>query len=119
MRRAAQANWSRLPNHNPPRFYTAWVIRHRGDPAASPAISAVTPKAEVNSERWAATLAVERLAWQVVEQLVDQVDERSVVEGVVVDTSSSTYSSMVGSNARRRAVAISAARWPSECRLSP
>ena len=27
MRRAAQANWSRLPNHNPPRFYTAWVIR--------------------------------------------------------------------------------------------
>jgi hypothetical protein len=26
MRRAAQANWSRLPNHNPPRFYTAWVI---------------------------------------------------------------------------------------------
>jgi hypothetical protein len=27
MRRAAQANWSRLPNHNPPRFYTAWVNR--------------------------------------------------------------------------------------------
>jgi hypothetical protein len=27
MRRAAQANWSRLPNHNPPRFYTAWVRR--------------------------------------------------------------------------------------------
>ena len=27
MRRAAQANWSRLPNHNPPRFYTAWVKR--------------------------------------------------------------------------------------------
>jgi hypothetical protein len=27
MRRAAQANWSRLPNHNPRRFYTAWVIR--------------------------------------------------------------------------------------------
>jgi hypothetical protein len=27
MRRAAQANWSRLPNHNPPRFYTAWVSR--------------------------------------------------------------------------------------------
>ncbi|MEA2811489.1 MAG: hypothetical protein QOJ17_5630 [Rhodospirillaceae bacterium] len=27
MRRAAQANWSRLPNHNPPHFYTAWVIR--------------------------------------------------------------------------------------------
>jgi hypothetical protein len=26
MRRAAQVNWSRLPNHNPPRFYTAWVI---------------------------------------------------------------------------------------------
>ena len=25
MRRAAQANWSRLPNHNPPRFYTAWT----------------------------------------------------------------------------------------------
>ena len=29
MRRAAQANWSRLPNHNPPRFYTAWVKRVR------------------------------------------------------------------------------------------
>ena len=29
-----------------------WVIRYRGDPAASPAMSAVTPKAEVNSERW-------------------------------------------------------------------
>ena len=29
MRRAAQANWSRLPNHNPPRFYTAWVKRYR------------------------------------------------------------------------------------------
>src|SRR5947209_5939931 len=28
------------------------VIRYRGDPAASPAMSAVTPKAEVNSERW-------------------------------------------------------------------
>jgi hypothetical protein len=27
-------------------------IRYRGDPAASPAMSAVTPKAEVNSERW-------------------------------------------------------------------
>jgi hypothetical protein len=27
MRRAALANWSRLPNHNPPRFYTAWVRR--------------------------------------------------------------------------------------------
>ena len=27
MRRAAQANWSRLPNHNPRRFYTAWVSR--------------------------------------------------------------------------------------------
>jgi hypothetical protein len=25
MRRAAQANLSRLPNHNPPRFYTAWT----------------------------------------------------------------------------------------------
>ena len=25
MRRAALANWSRLPNHNPPRFYTAWT----------------------------------------------------------------------------------------------
>ena len=25
MSRAAQANWSRLPNHNPPRFYTAWT----------------------------------------------------------------------------------------------
>jgi hypothetical protein len=25
MSRAAQVNWSRLPNHNPPRFYTAWV----------------------------------------------------------------------------------------------
>src|SRR6266436_6398168 len=28
-----------------------WVIRYRGDPAASPAMSTVTPKAEVNSER--------------------------------------------------------------------
>jgi hypothetical protein len=27
MRRAAPANWSRLPNRNRPRFYTAWVIR--------------------------------------------------------------------------------------------
>ena len=27
MRRVAQANWSRLPNHNPPRFCTAWVSR--------------------------------------------------------------------------------------------
>jgi hypothetical protein len=31
---------------------TLWVIRYRGDPAASPAMFAVTPKAEVNSERW-------------------------------------------------------------------
>jgi len=36
--------------------------RYRGDPAASPAMSAVTPRAEVNSERWRATLqAVARL----------------------------------------------------------
>ena len=27
MRRVAQANWSRLPDHKPPRFYTAWVKR--------------------------------------------------------------------------------------------
>lgn len=25
MRRAAQANWSHLPNRNRPRFYTAWT----------------------------------------------------------------------------------------------
>jgi hypothetical protein len=30
MRRAAQANWSRLPNHNPPRFYTAWTRNGHG-----------------------------------------------------------------------------------------
>ena len=30
MRRAAQANWSRLPNHNPPRFYTAWTQSGHG-----------------------------------------------------------------------------------------
>jgi hypothetical protein len=30
MRRAAQANWSRLPNHNPPRFYTAWTQSGQG-----------------------------------------------------------------------------------------
>ena len=51
MTRAAPAYWSRLPNHNPLRFYTAWVIRDRVEPAASPAMSAMTPKAEVNSER--------------------------------------------------------------------
>jgi hypothetical protein len=28
-----------------------WVIRYWGDPAASPATSAVTPKAEVNSDK--------------------------------------------------------------------
>jgi hypothetical protein len=27
VRRAAQANWSRLPNHSRPHFYTAWVKR--------------------------------------------------------------------------------------------
>jgi hypothetical protein len=32
------------------RFYTAWVIRDRIEPAASPAMSVVPPKAEVNSE---------------------------------------------------------------------
>src|SRR4029450_9344828 len=32
MRRAAQANWSRLPNHNLPPFYTAWTRNgHSGD----------------------------------------------------------------------------------------
>ena len=31
MRRAAQANWSRLPNHNPPRFYAAWTQSGHGD----------------------------------------------------------------------------------------
>ena len=37
MRRAAQANWSRLPNHNPPHFYTAWVrLGHLGDLPLSP-----------------------------------------------------------------------------------
>ena len=50
MRRAALANWSRLPNHNPPRFYTAWVIHDRVESVASPAMSAMPPKAEVNSE---------------------------------------------------------------------
>jgi hypothetical protein len=29
------------------RFYTGWVIRDRAEPAASPAMSAVPPKAEV------------------------------------------------------------------------
>jgi hypothetical protein len=33
MRRAAQANWSRLPNHNPPRFYTAWTRNGHAGPA--------------------------------------------------------------------------------------
>jgi hypothetical protein len=32
MRRAAPANRSCLPNHSPPRFYTAWVSR--GHPEA-------------------------------------------------------------------------------------
>ena len=33
MRRAAQANWSRLPNHNPPHFYTAWTRSGHGGTA--------------------------------------------------------------------------------------
>jgi len=32
-------------------WMSAKVIRYKGDPAASSAMSAVTPKAEVNSER--------------------------------------------------------------------
>jgi hypothetical protein len=35
---------------NKKRFHTAWVNRYTGDPAASPAMSAIPPKAEVNSE---------------------------------------------------------------------
>ena len=35
MRRAAQANLSRLPNHNPPRFYTAWTRSGRDGTAYS------------------------------------------------------------------------------------
>ena len=33
-----------------------WVNRYTGDPAASPAMSAMAPKAEVNSEQLAAPL---------------------------------------------------------------
>jgi hypothetical protein len=38
------------------RFHTAWVNRYTGDPAASSAMSAMAPKAEVNSEQLAAPL---------------------------------------------------------------
>jgi len=38
-----------LKNKN--RFRTAWVIRDRVEPVASPAMSVIAPKAEVNSKR--------------------------------------------------------------------
>jgi len=38
-----------LKNKN--RFRTAWVIRDRVEPTASPAMSVIAPKAEVNSKR--------------------------------------------------------------------
>jgi hypothetical protein len=44
MRRAAQANWSRPPNHNPPRFYTAWVKRYKSLSATHQAKSGVIRK---------------------------------------------------------------------------
>jgi hypothetical protein len=36
----------------PPRHIPTLPIRYRDDPAASPAMSALTPNAEVNSENW-------------------------------------------------------------------
>ena len=47
MRRAAQANWSRLPNHNPPRFYTAWVKNLKS--RLEHMVFASPPKADVGS----------------------------------------------------------------------
>jgi hypothetical protein len=50
MRRAAQANWSRLPNHNPPRFYTAWV--KSGKPKIEHMFSALPPKSTSPGDPW-------------------------------------------------------------------
>jgi hypothetical protein len=57
MRRAAQANWSRLPNHNLPHFYTTWTRSGHGGTALLVTSSADTMAAR---RRCSAVSAVPR-----------------------------------------------------------